>query len=277
MNGLEYSSDALEVKGLFYNKPLTVYVEGPDDIIFWNTVFKKADVSAHIEDAGGKTEIKKMYSQILENGVKYCVAIDNDNSKFMPNYVHHPRIIRTYGYSIENSMYYNKKIIADQISNLSRCSKDHTPIVESWIDDFSKSAEKLIIYDIANNRFEKGVCVFGDNCCRLLAKNSSYKLCQTKIADFIESIEPLFTKDEIDDVKNLLRACDKDPWFLIKGHFISHSLINLIKATVKQNSGIAPVFSSDILYSMTVNNIDEWDGRPDIAYVIAQIKSIPMN
>lgn len=277
MKGLEYSPEALEVKGLFYNKPLTVYVEGPDDIIFWNNIFKKADVSAHIEDAGGKTEIEKMYSQILENGVKYCVAIDNDNSEFMPNYVHHPRIIRTYGYSIENSMYYNKKIIADQISNLSRCTKDHTHIVESWIDDFSKSVEKLIIYDIANNRFEKGVSVFGDNCCRLLVKNNSCKLCQTKITNFIESISYMFTDEEIADVKHLLMACDKDPWFLIKGHFISHSLINLIKATVKQNSGIVPVFSSDILYSMTVNNIDEWDNRPDIVHVVSQIKNIPMN
>ena len=58
MNSLEYSLDALDAKGLFYNKSLTVYVEGNDDVLFWDYLFKIAEVSAHIEDVGGDKEIE---------------------------------------------------------------------------------------------------------------------------------------------------------------------------------------------------------------------------
>ena len=48
MNSLEYSIDALDAKGLFYNKCLTVYVEGNDDVLFWDYLFK----TDHIPHSG---------------------------------------------------------------------------------------------------------------------------------------------------------------------------------------------------------------------------------
>ena len=50
MNSLEYSQEAEEAKGLFYNKNLTVYVEGDDDVMFWTHLFELAEVDAHIEE-----------------------------------------------------------------------------------------------------------------------------------------------------------------------------------------------------------------------------------
>lgn len=277
MTGLEYSTDALEAKGLFYNKLLTVYVEGPDDVVFWNNIFQKANVSAYIEEVGGKLELEKKYFQILNMGVEFCIAMDNDNSEFMNANIEHPRIIKTYGYSIENSMYYNKNIIASHISSLSRNTIDNVPVVENWIIDFSNSVEELIVYDIANNKFKKGISVFGDNCCRFFPKSNSYKLSTEKIEKFIDSIQIFFDEAEINEVKESLRQNEKELWFLIKGHFISHSLINLIKNTVKYHSSAVPSISSDILYSLTVNCDDNFEGRPDIDYIIQQIRNIPMN
>lgn len=40
-NTLVYSESALRVKAAFYNKKAMVYVEGTDDIIFWEQFSKK--------------------------------------------------------------------------------------------------------------------------------------------------------------------------------------------------------------------------------------------
>lgn len=274
MSGLDYSIDALSAKSLFYNKSMSVYVEGPDDVVFWDHIFKIAEVQVHVEDVGGKPELEKMYSQIVEQNAEFCIAMDNDNTEFMVGSISHPHIIRTYGYSIENSMYYSKNTISKHIESLSRTTIDHVQIIEEWIEEFSAHSKELVIYDIANNRFQKGISVFGDNCFRLLKEQKSPKLCSLKIAAFINSIKDFFSPAEIDEVRNIITASDKEIWFMIKGHFITHSLLNLIKDTIKKHTGSYPSYPNDMLYATTVRCIDDWDERKDIKYLIDQIRAI---
>jgi hypothetical protein len=40
-NTLQYSENALDVKALFYNKKWMAYVEGADDIPFWDNIFSE--------------------------------------------------------------------------------------------------------------------------------------------------------------------------------------------------------------------------------------------
>lgn len=274
MAELEYSNEALEVKGLFYNKTITVYVEGKDDPLFWGNIFNLAEIEAHIEDVGGSNELEKYYDKVINEGADFFIAMDNDNSEFMIDSINHRKIIRSYGYSIENSMYYHKSPIETTVSNFCRKKLDISTEFNDWLVDFSNNVYDLIIYDIANNRYKKGISIFGDNCYRFLKGQKSFEICESKISTFIDSIKQHFTTEEINDVKELVNQSDKDLWFLIKGHFITHSLINLIKHTVKKHKGSSISMTPDFLYSMTIDCSQNWKDRIDIKSVVERIKKI---
>lgn len=274
MASLEYSNEALSAKGLFYNKEITVYVEGKDDPLFWDSLFQLADINAHIEDVGGKEELKKYFDKIIEDGADFYIASDNDNSEFLTETIEHPRIIRTYGYSIENSMYYHQTPIEKTISNFCRKKLDISEEFNSWLTEFSEKVYDLIVFDIANNRFKKGISIFGDNCYRFLTNNHSYKICENRLQEFIGSVKDSFSDEEINEVKELINQSEKELWFMIKGHFITHALINLIKYTVRKHSGDSKSMTPDFLYSMTIDCTQDWENRIDIRTVVERIKEI---
>lgn len=273
MDSLEYSIDALDAKGLFYNKCLTVFVEGKDDVLFWDYLFKIAEVSAHIEDVGGDKEIEKYIVDILDNDASFLVACDNDHNDFIETKINHPQIIKTYGYSIENSMY-NFDKIEDIISKLSRQKVDVKNVIEKWAEDFSNQVYELLKYDIANHKFKKGITVFGDSCVRFLKSNSSHKLSKEKINQYIESIKDKFEIVEIQEVERLLNTSEKDFWFLIKGHFLTNATMNLIKSLVNEQCGANCGISLDMIYSLTIDCTENWDNRIDILTVVNEIRKL---
>lgn len=272
MGSLEYSKEALEVKGFFYDKEITVYVEGKDDPLFWQSIFELAEVKAYIEEVGGRNELEKYYDYIVNEDATFIIATDNDNTEFMKDSITHRNIIRSYGYSIENSMYYYRKPIEKTISNLCRKKLDISVEFDNWIGDFVSNVRELIVYDIANNRFKRGISVFGDNCYRFLKSQKSHEICSIKTSQFLNSIKNKFTDDEINEVNLMVTHSDKELWFLIKGHFITHALINLIKHTVKKNTGNSPSMTTDFLYSITIDTTSDWESRVDIRTLVEQVQ-----
>ncbi len=271
MAELEYSNEALEVKGLFYNKKITVYVEGKDDPLFWENLFTLAEIEAHIECVGGRNELEKYKEKILNEGAEFYVATDNDNSEFIDDFIEHEHIIRTYGYSIENSMYKNHIPIEKTISNICRKKLDFSQEFNNWVTDFSQKVYDLIVYDIANNKFKKGISIFGDNCYKFLRNQKSHEICNVKTNQFIEDVKDNFTDEEINEVKELINQSDKDLWFLIKGHFITHALLNLIKNTIKREVGSSKSMTPDFIYSITVDCRENWENRIDIKSVVDRL------
>nr|WP_320022341.1 DUF4435 domain-containing protein [uncultured Draconibacterium sp.] len=273
MDSLEYSVDALEAKSLFYNKSISVYVEGKDDVLFWQYLFNIAEISAHIEEVGGDSEIEKYIVEILDNNAGFVVAYDNDHNEFMDNSVEHPRLIRTYGYSIENSMY-NFKQIENVVSKLCRESVDVMSIIEEWAEEFTNNVYDLLRYDIANHKFKKGIQVFGDNCVRFLTSNSSHKISSEKVNKFIEKISDKFSEEEMLKVDYLLSVSKKEFWFLIKGHFLTNATMNLIKSLVRKMSGGSCAISLDMIYALTIDCTESWEDRIDIFTVISEIRKL---
>lgn len=274
MASLEYSNEALSAKGLFYNKEITVYVEGKDDPLFWERLFHIADIEAHIEEVGGKEELKKYFDKIIYQNADFFIATDNDNSEFMLEITEHKRIIRSYGYSIENSMYCFLNPIEKTISSFCRKNLDLSEDFNDWLKEFTEKIYDLIVLDVANNRFGKGISIFGDNCCRFLINMNSYKLCDAKLNKFIESVRNSFLDNEINEVKELINQSEKELWFMIKGHFITHSLINLIKHFIKKHTGETKNMTPDFLYAVTIDCTENWENRIDIKTVIERIKAI---
>jgi hypothetical protein len=98
MVDFSYSTEAKNVLNKFYRVEKILYVEGDDDIPFWECVFDKlSPFSVKVKEAGGKSEAKKYAAEIVTGAADYLVAMDADYDKlfFQDD---HPNVIYTYGY-----------------------------------------------------------------------------------------------------------------------------------------------------------------------------------
>lgn len=261
---LVYSKDALEAKATFYDKDYTIYVEGKDDLLFWNKICRLADLkNYHIEDVGG--DPINDYRKILENEVAdFIVACDLNFDDFI-NKKKTPRIVTTYGHSIENSMY----ILIDKIDHIigtySKSLKSFKKEIEAAFKDLTEKIYYIILYDIANEVFDKSIAVLTNSCNRYLATTHSYELCEKKIKETIRKIEVLFSKEEIDFCLNKLKKTKKDIWFYIRGHFLTTWIYKLIKTLSESHSSVKTDISYDSIYSAF---IDIRKSQKDINYSI---------
>ena len=273
MDSLEYSLPALEAKSLFYKKDIVVYVEGKEDTLFWVNLFDIGNVDAHIEDVGGNKEIEKYINNIIDNDADFYVACDRDHTEFLDQQKNHSRIIKTFGYSIENSMY-NPNELEKVISKLCKQKLNISDELLIWSKEFSDSVYELIKLDIANYKYQKGISIFGDNCYPFLTAQNSHKICAKKTNAFIDKKKASFTTKELEDVSSLITQSKKDFWFMIKGHFITHAIINLIKYHVTKHTGSSTGVTLDMLYTLTVDCRENWENKIDIKPIIYEIKNI---
>ena len=61
---------------------------------------------------------------------------------------------------------------------------------------------------------------------------------------------------------------------MIKGHFIKHAIMNLIKYYVKKNTGSSTSVTLDMLYTLTVDCRENWENKIDIKPIVYEIKNI---
>ncbi len=253
---ISYSTDALNVKSLFYNKSFIVYVEGQDDIIFWDKFFSHTtELDYRVEESpGGKTGLLDYMDKIVEEDAQIIVACDSDYNTVVPpneKYIHE-RIIRTYGYSIENSMYCPHNI-NQLIRRFGRINKNFESVVSTWYNHFLEDSRILLIYDLANHIFTKGIQVFGDKCVRFLTTDKSSKISETKVNSFIHELSSNFTEKEITDSNTKIINSGKELRFLFKGHFLTNAVLNFIKETIKKETSSNVSINLDSLYAMTLS------------------------
>jgi hypothetical protein len=251
---LSYSTDALNVRSLFYNKKISVFVEGKEDILFWDFIFKNCKQTEYnIEETSGYENLLLYMDRIVEDDAQIVVACDCDHSPFLENYKYnHNRIIKTYGHSIENTMYCVHNL-EQTIKRFAKTRKTFRLQIQSWYKRFSESSIELLKYDIANVRYSKGVKVFGDKCNRFLKNDDSTELSQAKIKSYLTAIILKFTTQEIEDCTKLIESDPRELRYLIKGHFLTNGIINLIKQQVLEETGLKITISIDSLYSIMVN------------------------
>lgn len=250
---LEYSTSALNVLHRFHRAKAMVYVEGQDDVLFWNYIAKKAGVieDVRIEEVGGDPEIVKKIDAIVNDGANIIVAKDCDHSNYLAAPLYHDKIVLTYGYSIENFLYCSNTL-SDFISKLSRFEDDYSDQIEDWYGEFTKKSKVLLTYDIANHRFSRGVKVLGDSCSRFLKNSQSPEISESKVESFIDEIKERFSEGEIEEVEQLLDTETKEYRWLIKGHFLTSGVINLVKKIVKAKRGSNTTISVEHLFTSTV-------------------------
>lgn len=253
---LSYSLDALRVKAQFYNKKAMVYVEGPDDINFWDPYFDR-DVF-EIESVNGCQNLKP-YIEKLENGEKsFIVACDSDYDTFKGISTTSPLVVRTYGHSIENTMYCPHNL-SEVVRKLSRSKADTTTAIEEWYKKFVNSAHPLLLREIVNLTYkphEDKPVVFGNTCAKYCNSTSPcYELDDARIKKFCDDNETYYPSDELERIEMKIQLDGREERVLIKGHFLTEGVrrfinyLNMLSHPTGRNISI----SSNELYALCVH------------------------
>lgn len=237
-NELPYSNEALSVIHSFYGKKCMVYVEGDDDVSFWDAIFEKAVSNDLYEIAplgGISGKLKKYIQKILKGEIRnVIIACDNDYTTYLNTAPYSsPYIITTYGYSIENTMFCPSNI-AVYLKRLSKSTNNYMDVVTKWYDDFCEKAKLLLPYDIANfinvwnGSTEPMTSFLGDNCCRFLENPSSPQLDHGKITQYIDSHKGEYPDDMISSITEKINNDVRGIRNILKGHFLTNGVMNLI-------------------------------------------------
>lgn len=222
-NSLEHSFEGLSVLNQFYETSVTLYVEGDDDIPFWNSLFKKFAPKDfyEMEQTHGKEGLQR-YIDGIKNGQlqNVIVACDSDYSCILQDSnTAYPLIVTTYGHSIENSMFC-KPMLIDYLSRLTTSTKDYTEDVEHWTSAIENDAYKLLQIDILNEQKPNG------KSCKCLTmgfprfSDGKGKLIQAKINEVVRAAEQIFTAEEFEEAKGKVDSVVKPLFKILQGHFV---------------------------------------------------------
>lgn len=257
MDDFHYSADAENIMSLFYQAEVMVYVEGPDDICFWETVFNKVSaLKVEVHDVGGCEELNKYIERVIEEDLNIIIACDSDFTALNTSNTLDKRIIKTPGHSIENT-FINESGVYKAIKTLGKLpQKTMNEInITVWKDDFYSKMEPLIKLDIYNYIYNKGIAVIGDNADRFMKSKKSNIICEQKISTYQQSILGKFgieSQSEIDSALNIT-PIDYRKW--LRGHFL-FSAIHRLVSTTAEKSGKSISLSYESLYSNLMNTFE---------------------
>ncbi|WP_350634493.1 DUF4435 domain-containing protein [Pseudoalteromonas sp. GW168-MNA-CIBAN-0100] len=261
MDDFYHSEDANNIVHLFYNADVMVYVEGEDDVPFWEVVFNSlAEYKVEVQEVGGSKELAKYIEELELGKLQGIIACDSD-FEILKGSLPNPNIIRTYGYAIENSLICPSTILK-VIRSVGKISAKNIPSQELgvWLSYFTRIMKNLVIYDVHNELNGLGISVVGDNCSKFFKSQKSHDVCETKVNEFIANIGFSVSQNEIDTIINLIGEIPRDFSDFIRGHFLFSAVSKFISASIKQiNSKVS--ISNDALFGSLLlafeNNFDE--------------------
>lgn len=253
MSKLEYSSSALSVMRRFYGVSAMIFVEGEDDKHFWHNIAKNSGVNnIQIQDVGGVEALNDIAQKIVDEDAKVIVAYDSDYHHMIKDKFTHDRIVYTYGYSIENTLYCPNNISL-LVQNISRSFEDFKIALCDWYEEFCKKVYSLLPYDIANAKYQRGVCVLGDSCGRFMKNTKATMLEEELINAHLEIIADNFSEQEVAECIKILGEYNRDLRWAIKGHFLTLAIVNIVKSLVRNVRGKDVSISTEMLYSSIIN------------------------
>lgn len=250
-NNLVYTTSGLRVKAAFYNKKAMVYIEGEDDIFFWEQFF--GTKKYQVQDVGGCKNFERYYDLINDGLKTFIIAEDSDYKGFIYCGTS-PLIIRTYSHSVENMMYCPKNL-NHMIQRHCRSKVSCLRSINAYYADFMQKCHKLLVLDVANYIFGKGVKVLGDTCFRFLDQTRLPYINQDAVDNYYNSIVGKFTEEEIDEAERRIASDEREERLMIKGHFLTEAIRLFVDGYIKQNSNKNPRIDGDNLYALLVECI----------------------
>lgn len=248
MAELEYSNDAINVINKFYASDVVVYVEGDDDIPFWMAIFSAfSNLKVAVEAAGGCKELDKFADRVEVDGVNLIVARDADYSMQLGARSISPKVLYTFGYSIENSLYTEESI--REISMVAR--RTHGPEeheVRLWLNDLIESLRPVVVYDLASAMDGLGVVALSDNCESYMVNKSSPLVSAEKVDKRISQIGAKISEDSKYRAEELIVAKGGYDCRILRGHVLSSAVLRF----VREHSGRSGI-SGEVIYTSAIS------------------------
>lgn len=252
---LFYSSEALKSKALFYGKKAMVYVEGSEDINFWDPYFERD--SFEIESVNGCKNLVPYIKKIEAGERSFIVACDADYNCYGASKYTSSLIVTTYGHSIENMMYcpYN---INEVVRRLSASKIDSVDKIKEWYKTFVKSAHPLLLREITNQTYnvsDDKPKMFGNGSAYFCKTNKCYELDDQKINSYCEKMKKYYSQEILDRVESAIKMDPREERQLIQGHFYTHAILQFISFLCKRisDSGKNLNLSNTAMYAMFVH------------------------
>jgi len=250
---LEYSNEALNARGAFLGVKVVVYVEGDDDVLFWNEIFSAVTNSDfEVESVGGSDRLDRLAKMIADGELRAIVARDADFDVVFGRAFFDPRVLYTFGYSIENSLY-----VSDALLRLTQswCKSHHVSLAEceEWLSHLAEHIRELVRLDAANRFCEAGLVTIGDNCTRFMTGHKSSTFCRNKIGAHVTAVAGVIPPTLLADIdRRLGLGLGRDGILRhVRGHFLSSAVARFIGS--KARSFGKPVgVSTDALYAAAI-------------------------
>ncbi|HEY4467381.1 MAG TPA: DUF4435 domain-containing protein [Klebsiella sp.] len=276
-NSLTWSDAAENVISMFYDADIMVYVEGEDDIGFWEIIFKKTGrLNVEVQDVGGCEALVPYIERVISGQINAIVARDTDLNYFSSSMATHPNIIYTRGYSIENSIL-NEKVISRILKNLGRYSAKNIRSIEikTWLSELYQKTENLIALDIYNQINQRGQSIVGDSCDRFMQSKTSYITCSNKINAYIQNLPEDFRSVGLIQKKELQFPNGTSITSWLRGHFLFSAALRFITNYLSKNERKASI-SKDSFYSNMITAFELYftEEHEDFIYYNEKIRLI---
>lgn len=217
----------------FFGGKIPVFIEGNDDILFWKYHFQTESVK--IQTVDGVEALQSYIAKIVKEDAKIIVAMDSDYSLLLEKRLQHPRVLYTYGYSIENTIYCSVSINR-MVSNYCKKELDLVLDIDLWFEKFANSIYDLVCYDASSILYAKSLKVLGDNSA-IIMDSKHDEIDKNKINSIISFCQEKITREEFESVNSLIAHYPHPVRFLVRGHFYLFALHKYIKRKCKEISG----------------------------------------
>lgn len=275
MSDIDYSLDALNTLSKFYRVKTLVYVEGDEDIVFWKNIFGAlSSLDVEIQSVGGANELDKYINVLIEKDGNFVAARDADYLQLLGLHVKHPRVIYTFGHSIENTIY-NAHLIAKLVGIWCKAQKIESTACSRWLNEFVESFVRLLAYDVASRIQNDGVLVLGDNCSKFMESEKSAIPDKIKIAAAEAIVSKKIKKSNLKAAEKAMHASGAEPHTFMRGHFLASGVIKYISDSLKKAKKNTAL-SQDALYSSALAGFDSAfnDKHPHYKHYERSIKNI---
>jgi Protein of unknown function (DUF4435) len=250
---LIYSTEALNAKSAFYRAKAMVYVEGDEDVLFWDELFSKVpEFSVVVESVGGSGELDKYITRIEAGELDAIAARDADFLRYQGLIAKTARVIYTFGYSMENSVY-----TADIVHHVARSWCKSPALTNAqcaqWLNELGTAFAPLIELDVANAIGNSGAAVLADNCTRFMTGQASAKPCPNRITIHATEVATKISKRAVGAAKKELANSPSGSVDNLRGHLLATAVVKFLLQTAK-NLGKKINVSMDSLYATAISN-----------------------
>lgn len=251
MHDLSYSNDALNVRSAFFGAKAIIYVEGDDDVLFWQGIFSNVtNEHFEVEAVGGAPALDEHITKINSGQLEAIAARDADFLPMLGVCSTNPRVVYTLGYSIENSLY-----TATALTQLVRlwCKSPRISVAdcEGWLSQLASAIGSLIHLDAANAISGVGVATIGDNCSRYMTSDRSDRVCQSKVAAAVNAITAGIPSNAVATATTCIGTEPDSVLKHLRGHFLASAVHRHIVKSAK-TFGKKVNISSESLYAAAI-------------------------